>query len=184
MIDPDSTDWSSVYVSAQSYNPSVIPLPIRMGRPRYNKIGDIPPNEKGNIELLKVIISVIIIIILYSVYLHEVVKYQCCFWKDFCLKSISNLSNTQRTCGSERSSHRQLHFFVRFQQFSLINYNFHWRPNRRHVFLDPYLNKLILIRRNKFTNLHGIWLPQGVLRNFRERGFEIISKLQGELPKS
>ena len=121
MIDPDSTDWSSVYVSAQSYNPSVIPLPIRMGRPRYNKIGDIPPNEKGNIELLKVIISVIIIIIiLYSVYLHEVVKYQCCF----CLKSISDLSNTQRTCGSERS-HRQLHFFVRCQEFSLINYNFH-----------------------------------------------------------
>ena len=64
MIDPDSTDWSSVYVSAQSYNPSVIPLPIRMGRPRYNKVGDIPPNEKGNIELLKVIIFVIIIVIL------------------------------------------------------------------------------------------------------------------------
>lgn len=62
MIDPDSTDWSSVYVSAQSYNPSVIPLPIRMGRPRYNKVGDIPPNEKGNIELLKVMIIVIIVI--------------------------------------------------------------------------------------------------------------------------
>jgi len=54
MIDPDTTDWSSVYDAAQSYNPSVVPLPIRMGRPRSNRIGDIPPNDKGNIELLKI----------------------------------------------------------------------------------------------------------------------------------
>ena len=76
MIDPDSTDWSSVYVSAQSYNPSVIPLPIRMGRPRYNKVGDIPPNEKGNIELLKVIIFVIIIVILIMII--TIIVF-CCF---------------------------------------------------------------------------------------------------------
>lgn len=53
-INLDVTDWSDVYEAAQSYNPAVIPLPIRMGRPRVNKLGDIPPNDKGNIELLKV----------------------------------------------------------------------------------------------------------------------------------
>jgi len=54
LIDPDITDWSSVYDASNSYNPSVIPLPIRMGRPRQNRLGDIPPNDKGNIELLKI----------------------------------------------------------------------------------------------------------------------------------
>lgn len=54
LIDPNSTDWASVYDAAASYNPSVIPLPIRMGRPRPNKLGDIPPNHQGNIELLKI----------------------------------------------------------------------------------------------------------------------------------
>lgn len=53
-INLDITDWSDVFEAAQSYNPGVIPLPIRMGRPRPNKTGDVPPHDKGNIELLKV----------------------------------------------------------------------------------------------------------------------------------
>jgi len=53
-INLDVTDWSNVYEAAESYNPSVVPLPIRMGRPRANKINDVPPHDKGNIELLKV----------------------------------------------------------------------------------------------------------------------------------
>ena len=51
----DVTDWSDVFEAAQSYNPGVVPLPLRMGRPRANKVGDVPPHDKGNIELLKVI---------------------------------------------------------------------------------------------------------------------------------
>ncbi|XP_057313317.1 28S ribosomal protein S35, mitochondrial-like [Hydractinia symbiolongicarpus] len=54
LIDPDTTDWTNVYDAARSYNPSVIPLPIRMGRPRANKLGDVPPNDSGNVELLKI----------------------------------------------------------------------------------------------------------------------------------
>jgi len=53
-INLDITDWSDVFEAAQSYNPGVIPLPIRMGRPRPNKTGDVPPHDKGNIELLKI----------------------------------------------------------------------------------------------------------------------------------
>ena len=54
MIDPDAVDWASVHPAAESYNPSVIPLPVRMGRPRHNRLGDIPPDARGNIELLKI----------------------------------------------------------------------------------------------------------------------------------
>ncbi|XP_066928622.1 small ribosomal subunit protein mS35-like [Clytia hemisphaerica] len=50
----DVTDWSDVFEAAQSYNPGVVPLPLRMGRPRTNKVGDVPPHDKGNIELLKI----------------------------------------------------------------------------------------------------------------------------------
>ena len=55
MLNPDTTDWSSVHCAAESYNPSVIPLPIRMGRPYHNRVGDVPPSSKGNVELLKVV---------------------------------------------------------------------------------------------------------------------------------
>ncbi|XP_047140769.1 small ribosomal subunit protein mS35 [Hydra vulgaris] len=54
MLNLETTDWSSVYCAAESYNPSVIPLPIRMGRPYHNRLGDVPPNAKGNVELLKI----------------------------------------------------------------------------------------------------------------------------------
>lgn len=50
----DVTDWTDVFEAAQSYNPGVVPLPLRMGRPRANKLGDVPPHHKGNIELLKI----------------------------------------------------------------------------------------------------------------------------------
>jgi len=48
------TDWSSVFDAAKPYNRNVIPLPIRMGRPRHSRLGDVPTIDKGNIELLKV----------------------------------------------------------------------------------------------------------------------------------
>ena len=53
-IVPEKADWPSIFAVAQSFNPAIAPLPIRMGRARPNKIGDIPPVAQGNIELLKV----------------------------------------------------------------------------------------------------------------------------------
>eukprot|EP00794_Sanderia_malayensis_P012771 gene12771-14082_t len=53
-LDPALADWPSIAAVAQSFNPAVIPLPIRMGRPRPNKVGDVPPIAQGNIELLKI----------------------------------------------------------------------------------------------------------------------------------
>lgn len=54
IMDPDVTDWGSFYDAASSYNDRVIPLNIRMGRPRITRIGDVPPKAFGNIEVLKI----------------------------------------------------------------------------------------------------------------------------------
>eukprot|EP00795_Rhopilema_esculentum_P005143 gene5143-269_t len=53
-IVPEKADWPSIFAVAQSFNPAIVPLPIRMGRARPNRIGDIPPVAQGNIELLKI----------------------------------------------------------------------------------------------------------------------------------
>ena len=54
-IQPESADWPSMFSTVQSFNPAVVPLPVRMGRVRPNKLGDIPPAAQGNIEVLKVV---------------------------------------------------------------------------------------------------------------------------------
>lgn len=53
-IQPETTDWPSVFSVAKSFNPATVPLPVRMGRIRPNRLGDIPPASPGNIELLKI----------------------------------------------------------------------------------------------------------------------------------
>jgi len=53
-IQPESADWPSMFSTVQSFNPAVVPLPVRMGRVRPNKLGDIPPAAQGNIEVLKI----------------------------------------------------------------------------------------------------------------------------------
>lgn len=47
-------DWSTIYQTAASYNPYVIPLHIRMGRAQHDKKKDVPPSDMGNVELLKI----------------------------------------------------------------------------------------------------------------------------------
>ncbi|MGH0117686.1 UNVERIFIED_CONTAM: hypothetical protein FKN15_036866 [Acipenser sinensis] len=47
-------DWSSVYPTAASFKPSTVPLPIRMGYPVKRGV---PPEKKGNLELIKVKLS-------------------------------------------------------------------------------------------------------------------------------
>ncbi|KAK3730940.1 hypothetical protein QZH41_008832 [Actinostola sp. cb2023] len=51
---PESTDWPSVFPGAQTFNPSVIPVFLRMGRPKHNRIDKMPNRTMGNIELMKV----------------------------------------------------------------------------------------------------------------------------------
>lgn len=51
-----SQDWTSVYPTAASFKPSAVPLPVRMGYPVKRGV---PPEKKGNLELIKVEISVL-----------------------------------------------------------------------------------------------------------------------------
>ena len=53
-LEIDKVDWPSFYSTASSYNSWLVPLPLRMGRSRHNKVGGLPPRDMGNIELLKI----------------------------------------------------------------------------------------------------------------------------------
>ena len=44
-------DWTAVYPAATSFRPDSVPLPVRMG---YPVKGGVPPQKKGNLELIKV----------------------------------------------------------------------------------------------------------------------------------
>lgn len=48
---PVDQDWTAVYPSAAPFRPGSVPLPVRMG---YPVKGGIPPEKKGNLELIKV----------------------------------------------------------------------------------------------------------------------------------
>ncbi|XP_030070131.1 small ribosomal subunit protein mS35 isoform X3 [Microcaecilia unicolor] len=50
----ENQDWSNVYPTAASFKPSVVPLPVRMGYPVERGV---PPDKKGNLELIKVKLS-------------------------------------------------------------------------------------------------------------------------------
>lgn len=49
-----SQDWTAVYPIAASFKPSAVPLPVRMGYPVKRGV---PPEKKGNLELIKVEMS-------------------------------------------------------------------------------------------------------------------------------
>lgn len=46
-----TSDWPSIYQAQRPFDPYVIPLPIRMGRPEKGKV---PPPAIANLELMKV----------------------------------------------------------------------------------------------------------------------------------
>ncbi|XP_069551393.1 small ribosomal subunit protein mS35 [Brachyistius frenatus] len=48
---PVAQDWTAVYPAATPFRPSSIPLPVRMG---YPVKGGVPPEKKGNLELIKI----------------------------------------------------------------------------------------------------------------------------------
>lgn len=47
-------DWTAVYPAAKSFKPDAVPLPVRMGYPVKRGV---PPEKKGNLELIKVRIA-------------------------------------------------------------------------------------------------------------------------------
>ncbi|KXJ18051.1 28S ribosomal protein S35, mitochondrial isoform X2 [Exaiptasia diaphana] len=53
-MSPETTDWPSVYSGSETYNPSVIPIMVRMGRYRHNRTDKMPNRSFGNIELMKI----------------------------------------------------------------------------------------------------------------------------------
>lgn len=48
---PVDQDWTAVYPVAAPFRPNSVPLPLRMG---YPVKGGVPPEKKGNLELIKV----------------------------------------------------------------------------------------------------------------------------------
>ncbi|KAL4005504.1 hypothetical protein ACER0C_005217 [Sarotherodon galilaeus] len=48
---PVDQDWTAVYPAAAPFRPGSVPLPVRMG---YPVKGGIPPEKKGNLELIKI----------------------------------------------------------------------------------------------------------------------------------
>lgn len=44
-------DWTTVYPTAKPFKPDAVPLPVRMGYPVKRGV---PPEKKGNLELIKV----------------------------------------------------------------------------------------------------------------------------------
>ncbi|KAM4734626.1 small ribosomal subunit protein mS35 [Anableps anableps] len=48
---PLDQDWTSVYPAAAPFRSNAVPLPVRMG---YPVKGGVPPEKKGNLELIKI----------------------------------------------------------------------------------------------------------------------------------
>ncbi|KAM4553630.1 small ribosomal subunit protein mS35 [Fundulus diaphanus] len=48
---PLDQDWTSVYPAATPFRANAVPLPVRMG---YPVKGGVPPEKKGNLELIKI----------------------------------------------------------------------------------------------------------------------------------
>uniref|UniRef100_A0A3Q2NRK6 Mitochondrial ribosomal protein S35 n=1 Tax=Fundulus heteroclitus TaxID=8078 RepID=A0A3Q2NRK6_FUNHE len=48
---PPDQDWTSVYPAATPFRSNAVPLPVRMG---YPVKGGVPPEKKGNLELIKI----------------------------------------------------------------------------------------------------------------------------------
>ncbi|TNN49855.1 28S ribosomal protein S35, mitochondrial [Liparis tanakae] len=83
---PVDQDWTAVYPSATPFRPNAVPLPLRMG---YPVKGGVPPEKKGNLELLKI-----------PNFLHltpVAIKKHCEALKPFCTEWPSAL-DTDATC--------------------------------------------------------------------------------------
>uniref|UniRef100_A0A674KIX4 Mitochondrial ribosomal protein S35 n=1 Tax=Terrapene triunguis TaxID=2587831 RepID=A0A674KIX4_9SAUR len=78
-------DWSNVYPTAAAFNPSSVPLPIRMGYPVKRGV---PPPKEGNLELIKI-----------PNFLHltpPAIKKHCTALKDFCTEWPTVLDSDEK----------------------------------------------------------------------------------------
>ncbi|CAM4443235.1 small ribosomal subunit protein mS35 isoform X1 [Caretta caretta] len=78
-------DWSNVYPTAAAFNPSSVPLPIRMGYPVKRGV---PPPKGGNLELIKI-----------PNFLHltpPAIKKHCAALKDFCTEWPTVLDSDEK----------------------------------------------------------------------------------------
>ncbi|XP_034391913.1 28S ribosomal protein S35, mitochondrial [Cyclopterus lumpus] len=83
---PVDQDWTAVYPAATPFRPNSVPLPLRMG---YPVKGGVPPEKKGNLELMKI-----------PNFLHltpAAIKKHCEALKPFCTEWPSAL-DTDATC--------------------------------------------------------------------------------------
>ncbi|KAJ3597162.1 hypothetical protein NHX12_003562 [Muraenolepis orangiensis] len=100
-MDSGDLDWTTVYPSATPFRPGSVPLPVRMG---YPVKGGVPPEKKGNLELVKI-----------PNFLHltpAAIKKHCEALKPFC---------TEWPSGLDTEADLDQHFPIRVQSTSYVS---------------------------------------------------------------
>ncbi|KAM4618925.1 small ribosomal subunit protein mS35 isoform 2-T2 [Polymixia lowei] len=118
-------DWTAVYSAAAPFKPGSVPLPVRMG---YPVKGGVPPEKKGNLELIKI-----------PNFLHltpAAIKKHCEALKPFCTEWPSAL-DTEATLDE--------HFPIKLESTDYISAGTSVRnPSARIVHLKVKLSRLNL----------------------------------------
>ncbi|XP_029910264.1 small ribosomal subunit protein mS35 isoform X2 [Myripristis murdjan] len=118
-------DWTAVYPAAAPFRPGSVPLPVRMG---YPVKGGVPPEKKGNLELIKI-----------PNFLHltpAAIKKHCEALKLFCTEWPSGL-DTSAKCDE--------HFPIKIQSTDYVSAGLSVRnPKARVVHLKVKLSSLNL----------------------------------------
>uniref|UniRef100_UPI003AAE6C07 small ribosomal subunit protein mS35 isoform X3 n=1 Tax=Centroberyx gerrardi TaxID=166262 RepID=UPI003AAE6C07 len=118
-------DWTAVYPAAAPFRPGSVPLPVRMG---YPVKGGVPPEKKGNLELIKI-----------PNFLHltpAAIKKHCEALKPFCTEWPSAL-DTDAKCDE--------HFPVKIESTDYVSAGTSVRnPSARIVHLKVKLSSLNL----------------------------------------
>uniref|UniRef100_A0A8C3XUN9 Mitochondrial ribosomal protein S35 n=2 Tax=Chelydra serpentina TaxID=8475 RepID=A0A8C3XUN9_CHESE len=118
-------DWSNVYPTAAAFNPSSVPLPIRMGYPVKRGV---PPPKEGNLELIKI-----------PNFLHltpPAIKKHCTALKDFCTEWPTVLDSDEKC---------EQHFPIEIETVDYVSAGLSVRnPKARVVTLRVKLSKLNL----------------------------------------
>lgn len=122
---PVDQDWTAVYPSATPFRPNAVPLPVRMG---YPVKGGVPPDKKGNLELIKI-----------PNFLHltpAAIRKHCEALKPFCTEWPSAL-DTDAKCAK--------HFPIKIQTTDFVSAGLSLRnPSARIVNLQVKLSSLNL----------------------------------------
>uniref|UniRef100_A0A452I8P2 Small ribosomal subunit protein mS35 mitochondrial conserved domain-containing protein n=1 Tax=Gopherus agassizii TaxID=38772 RepID=A0A452I8P2_9SAUR len=117
--------WGNVYPTAAAFNPSSVPLPIRMGYPVKRGV---PPPKEGNLELIKI-----------PNFLHltpTAIKKHCTALKDFCTEWPAVLDSDEKC---------EQHFPIEIETVDYISAGPSVRnPKARVVTLRVKLSKLNL----------------------------------------